>query len=104
MTTSKPALGDQIAAAMGKATELYYAMLAAEKELNDTATTTAKKIESAQATFTKARDAQNVLSQAAAEKYKEATEILLAYQGQASNDLGITINVLPQPPGGSTNL
>lgn len=102
--TSKTSVANQVSEAMAKAQELYIAVLVAEKELNDTAAASAKKIEAAQVTFNKVRDAQNALNQEAAEVHSAATEALLAYQGQASNELGITIDVLPKQGGGSTRL
>lgn len=102
--STKATMADQVSEAMAKAQALYIDVLVAEKELNDTAAASAKKIETAQVAFTKVRDAQNVLSQEASEALKTATAALLAYQGQASTDLGITIDVLPKQGGGSTRL
>lgn len=102
--TTKPTVADQVSEAMGKATELYIATLVAEKELNDTAGASSKKIATAQAAFNKVKEAQGVLNQAASEALREATDALLLYQAQVSTDLGITIDVRPQQGGGSTRL
>lgn len=104
MTTEASALIERALEANAKARELLIAVQIAEKNLNDVAADSAKKITTAQNAFNKVRDTQGGLNQAASEAHKGAMEALLAYQGQVSNELGIEINVLPPLPGGSTRL
>ena len=104
MTTDASSLIERALEANAKARELLIAVQIAEKNLNDVAAASAKKVEAAQTTFNEVRGAQSALNQAAAEAHKTAMEELLQYQGQISNELGITVNVLPVPPGGTTHL
>ena len=106
MTTSRSTKREmnEIEAALKGATARYLALLKAQGAQAKVAEATAKEIAAAKELYDGVVEEQRQFTVAANEEAEAALAALVEFQAQKSEELGIQLNVLPQPAGGSTRL